>query len=310
MADDDAKQDGEDSEAEKPKRKRASRKKKELQKCGIVMPISAIDGCSEKHWQEVRRILADAATMADMDARLVSEGDDSELIQARIAQNLHADPMAIADLSCLNPNVMFELGMRLTFNKTVVLVKDKETKSPFDISGIEYVEYPRNLRYWDVEDFKERLCDKLKRTLKASQKPEYSTYLSLFGKFEVFDPGTESVGIGDAVLKQMEEMNRRMSRIEQPRTTRVGGPGSKAGRRPGGVPPRLSEAMLDNLISDAVADATRCASEGNMPYDNPIVSSIALAIFDSLLRGRRLPTTEKPVEALIEDQIRKLDNGI
>lgn len=54
--------------------------------CGIVMPISAIDNCSVEHWEEVKNILIDAISSAGYDANLVSDADDSGVIQKRIVQ--------------------------------------------------------------------------------------------------------------------------------------------------------------------------------------------------------------------------------
>ena len=56
--------------------------------CGIVMPISAIDGCSEAHWSEVHDILNEAIDDAGFEPNLVSNADDVGIIQKRIIQNL------------------------------------------------------------------------------------------------------------------------------------------------------------------------------------------------------------------------------
>ena len=50
------------------------------------MPISSIDGCSEAHWENVKDILTDAIQEAGFEAQLVSEADDSGIIQKRIIQ--------------------------------------------------------------------------------------------------------------------------------------------------------------------------------------------------------------------------------
>lgn len=42
----------------------AEEKKEDLEyekTCGLIMPISEIDGCSEKHWEEVKEILEEVA---------------------------------------------------------------------------------------------------------------------------------------------------------------------------------------------------------------------------------------------------------
>ncbi len=39
---------------------------------------------------------------------MVSEADDVGVIQKRIVQNLHTHEIVVCDVSCKNPNVMFE----------------------------------------------------------------------------------------------------------------------------------------------------------------------------------------------------------
>jgi hypothetical protein len=54
--------------------------------CGIVMPISAIDGCSEDHWADVLGIISDASEKAGYTPNLVSNALDSGVIHKRIAR--------------------------------------------------------------------------------------------------------------------------------------------------------------------------------------------------------------------------------
>ena len=49
--------------------------------CGIIMPISSIDNCSETYWKEVKGIITDAVEAAGFEAQLVSEANDSGIIQ-------------------------------------------------------------------------------------------------------------------------------------------------------------------------------------------------------------------------------------
>lgn len=52
-----------------------------LPTCGIIMPISAIDTCSEEHWRDVGEILTEAIEDAGFSAQLVSDADDAGIIQ-------------------------------------------------------------------------------------------------------------------------------------------------------------------------------------------------------------------------------------
>jgi hypothetical protein len=65
--------------------------------CGIVMPISPIDGCTADHWSEVKNIICESVeSIAEpaFSVRLVSDSDDVGVIQKRIVQNVYRNPNA------------------------------------------------------------------------------------------------------------------------------------------------------------------------------------------------------------------------
>ena len=107
--------------------KRDAPKKTPRPKCGLVMPISTFDECSEQHWLDVKAILIEAIESAGFKANLVSDADDVGIIQKRIIQNLFDNPIVVCDVSGKNPNVMFELGLRLAFDKPTIIIKDDAT---------------------------------------------------------------------------------------------------------------------------------------------------------------------------------------
>jgi hypothetical protein len=90
--------------------------------CGIVMPVSTCDGCTAEHWLEVQEILSEAIKAADFAPQLVSDADDVGIIQKRIIHNLYENPIVVCDVSGKNPNVMFELGLRLAFDKPTIII--------------------------------------------------------------------------------------------------------------------------------------------------------------------------------------------
>ena len=52
-----------------------------------VMPISAIDGCNEQHWADVRQIISDAIDDSGFAPQLVSDADEVGVIQRRIIRS-------------------------------------------------------------------------------------------------------------------------------------------------------------------------------------------------------------------------------
>lgn len=181
--------------------------------CGLVMPISAIDGCNEQHWSDVKEILTEAVEAAGFKANLVSYADDVGIIQKRIIQNLYENPIVVCDVSGKNPNVMFELGLRLAFDKPTIIIKDDKTAYSFDTSPIEHLEYPRDLRFTKIVEFKKSLMEKVQATLKKSQEdPNYTTFLKHFGTFTVAKLDTKEVSKEDFIIEELRDLKKVVQR--------------------------------------------------------------------------------------------------
>jgi len=184
--------------------------------CGIVMPISAIDGCNEQHWTDIKEIIDDAVSNAGFHPNLVSYADDVGIIQKRIIQNLYENPIVVCDVSGKNPNVMFELGLRLAFDKPTIIIKDDKTSYSFDTSPIEHLEYPRDLRFTKIIEFKENLKEKIKATYEKSlHDKDYTTFLKHFGSFTVAKLDTKEVSKEDYIIAELQELKRSIARQEK-----------------------------------------------------------------------------------------------
>lgn len=190
--------------------------KKNKEKCGIIMPISTIDGCSEQHWKDVKTIISEAIENAGFEANLVSLSDDVGVIQKRIVQNIYDNPIIVCDVSGKNSNVMFELGMRLAFDKATIVIKDNKTSYSFDTSPIEHLTYPRDLRFNKIVDFKKELTEKIKATYEKSKSdPNYSTFLKHFGKFTVTKLDTTEVSKEDFIIEEIKELRYMMANMDR-----------------------------------------------------------------------------------------------
>lgn len=184
--------------------------------CGIVMPISSIDGCTEPHWAEVLDIITEAIEDAGFDGNLVSNADDVGIIQKRIIQNLYENPIVVCDVSGKNPNVMFELGMRLAFDKPTIIIKDDRTTYSFDTSPIEHLEYPRDLRFSKIVDFKQKLSEKIKATYeKACNDSSYTTFLKHFGEFKVAKIEKKEVPGQELILDELRSLRMTIRRMDR-----------------------------------------------------------------------------------------------
>lgn len=191
-------------------------KNEEKKICGIVMPISTLDGCSEGHWSDVLEIIIEAIEFAGFEGNLVSNADDVGIIQKRIIQNLYENPIVVCDVSGKNPNVMFELGMRLAFDKPTIIIKDDKTSYSFDTSPIEHIEYPRDLRFSRIVDFKAKLAEKIKATFeKSTTDASYTTFLKHFGEFKVAKIDKREVSGQEFIIDELKNIRMGMRRLER-----------------------------------------------------------------------------------------------
>lgn len=189
---------------------------KREQFCGIIMPISSIDGRSDEHWEEVLSILKNIIHQAGFESKLVSDAGDSGIIQKRIVQNLYNNQIVICDVSGKNPNVMFELGLRLAFDKPTVIIKDDETDYSFDTAVIEHIEYPKDLNYLRIEEFNEQLESKIKATHKKSiSDPNYSTFLKHFGEYKITDLEKKEITSEEYIPSTLEDIKSDLSSIKR-----------------------------------------------------------------------------------------------
>lgn len=177
--------------------------------CGIIMPIADSPEYPIGHWKEVLFILAEAINETEFEPRLVSDDVAIGLIHERIVNNIYNDEIVICDVSSKNPNVMFELGLRLAFDKPTIIIKDEKTGYSFDTGVIEHLNYPSSLRFNQIVDFKNDLVKKIKGTFeKSKSEKNYSPFLKSFGKTII--PATlnqTEIGESKYILSKLESLS-------------------------------------------------------------------------------------------------------
>lgn len=153
----------------------------EIQECFIIMPISDPDGYDSGHFKHVYdNIIKPACNLADYEAYRADDNESTNMIHDVILKKILKAPMAVCDLSSLNPNVMFELGIRQAFDMPVVLIQEKGTKRVFDLAPIKTIEYPKGMVYHEVIAFQEKLSIAIKSTFEESSKPDNSNSIVKF----------------------------------------------------------------------------------------------------------------------------------
>ncbi len=102
----------------------------------------------------------------------------SDVIQSTIINDLLEADLVIADLTDHNPNVLFELGMRMHADKPIAIIKTNDTGKIFDIDNILRVyEYDQNLWKSTIETDKPNLIEHFKAAWE--NKGSEQTYLKI-----------------------------------------------------------------------------------------------------------------------------------
>lgn len=186
-------------------------------KIGYIMPISDVDPYEDGHWEEVKNILDDAINNLkndyedyDIENFIVSEirGVNSIILKS-IVSNIYKCDLVICDVSSRNPNVMFELGMRLAFDKKIIIIKDDITDYSFDTSVINHIEYDKSLNYVSIKHFQRKLESHIKTTLDAPKgENDNAGYLDSFADVKIQTMGSHDLKEGEAIGQILEKLDR------------------------------------------------------------------------------------------------------
>ncbi|MCP4967749.1 MAG: helix-turn-helix transcriptional regulator [bacterium] len=115
--------------------------------CFVISPISLPPHLSERYGNEddhFRHVIDNILLPSVEAAGLVPKSpirDGSENIQAAVIKDLEDADLVLADLSTLNANVFFELGIRTALDRPVCLVWDGYDRLPFDSGTINTHQY-------------------------------------------------------------------------------------------------------------------------------------------------------------------------
>lgn len=110
----------------------------------------------------LRSLITPAAKESNFTVKTANR-QGSDLIQSTIMNDLIDADLVIADLTEHNPNVMFELGVRMAQDKPVVLIKARGTGPLFDVDNMLRVfEYDANLWQTTIEKDLPNLRDFIK----------------------------------------------------------------------------------------------------------------------------------------------------
>jgi hypothetical protein len=148
-------------------------RQQERKTCFVAMPITTSQVYQEKlgdddHFTHVLEHLFKPALEKASYEVISPSVLGSELIHAEIIKNLERADLVLCDLSSLNPNVFFELGIRTSLDRPVAIVKDSLTPTiPFDLTAINIHTYDGSLVPWTLNVETERLAHHVSNATRA-----------------------------------------------------------------------------------------------------------------------------------------------
>lgn len=132
--------------------------------CFVIAPLGEQDSTHRRNIDGLLEIVIRPALAGLFDRVLAAHEIPSPgNITAQVISHLLNDEMVIADLSELNPNVMYELGVRHAGGKPAVIIADDSTRLPFDVAPERTLLFRRDLK--GAEDLKPRLTSSVREAL-------------------------------------------------------------------------------------------------------------------------------------------------
>lgn len=195
-------------------------------RCFVIMPITTPPRLASTytddsdHFAHVFQLLFVPAIKVAGFLPIEPAARGSDLIQARIVKNLQEAEVVLCDVSALNANVFFELGIRTALNKPIVFVRDSITVDvPFDTSIMNFHTYDAQLRAWQLPQEIDRLATHI---AEADQQSDGQNQLwKYFGLTEVAKPPPET-DVTDLtpspVHRTLEEIKYEIKKLQTVRT--------------------------------------------------------------------------------------------
>lgn len=174
----------------------------------FIRPIDPKDGYNPKHFEYIEKKLSTEieniknSSYSFLCNGLVSDSTGVANITRTIIKKIFNADIVIVDISTLNPNVMFELGLRLSLPKMTIIIKDDATDLPFDIKDIYILNYPHSLSVIDLDKFiKDFTARFIKTWTDFNNSNGEDTFIRSFYGSNLISPEIKTQSLNEAIDK-------------------------------------------------------------------------------------------------------------
>lgn len=105
----------------------------EKKSCFVITPIGDENTAIRRHIDGIIDQAIIPAIGDEFEIKVSHREYEIGSINDRVIQNVYDSDLVVANLTGLNPNVMFEIAIRYSFGKPAIVIAEKGTKLPFDI---------------------------------------------------------------------------------------------------------------------------------------------------------------------------------
>jgi len=142
-----------------------------LKTCFVIMPFSKTSETHSKaywtrHFEAFLKPLIEESGDFEVSRSKALRGD----LVKEIVENLYNSDIVVADLTDWNPNVFWELGVRLSYKHGTITIAEEGTKLPFDISTKGTLYYPEN--HIRIQEFRTQFKKAIRDCLDNPDKPD------------------------------------------------------------------------------------------------------------------------------------------
>ena len=233
----------------------------------FISPIGAAESAARRSTDGLVRVaIRPVLEACDLDVVVAHEISEPGSITMQVIEHLLTASVVVANLTGLNPNVMYELAVRHAARRPVLIIAEAGTDLPFDIADERAIFYRED--FAGVEELKPRLMAGVKACL-ANPQPINPVYRA--GQAAVVRAAESDTGTVQYVLEQLTLLSDRVAELS--RTLRKV------------VPPEASEAATHHLrlTGDAAAidefmARLRDGTLGVRPYQYQRYSSRTAAV--------------------------------
>jgi len=143
--------------------------------------------------------------------------EGADVIHAKIIKNIEQSDLVLCDMSALNPNVFFELGIRTAVDKPACMVVDDITVNvPFDTSIVNYHTYKSSIDPWILSSEIEKLYSHILATKVDGERNPLWRYFGLSAKAQFSEKETGIEAKIDLMNMRLNGLARQLSDRGQP----------------------------------------------------------------------------------------------